>query len=412
MTPPENVDLRDGRFEPRNRAIYLRESGSETGVLSWLPAARGVTNRRVELLQKVFAAKGITAEPTQVLAGLWKHLTDADGVWDGTVVSESVGKFGAVRRLAWDRLEFRLLSDDHRPGRCDRCRRVFWRSLAGTCPGWRCEGTVRPVDDLDELRSDHYARLFMDIEPVAMAVQEHTAMWTSDKAARLQEEFVRGRVNTLSCSTTFELGVDVGEVQAVLLRNVPPTPANYVQRAGSEPPHALPGPRRDRPEAPQRRVPAPGDSDAVEVAEVELDLLARIGVDRDRHRSRRPEPRAPHLPDRSHDGRIRTGVTLSAQLVEHRHRQQPWMRGQQRLNACTPTSRHHPPLIRHLHPCRRSAGLEPLRDRRRMKAELLGDLPVRPALVLERVKIHVLLLVHHEPGGPFGSVSLLGRSTR
>ena len=28
------------------------------------------------------------------------------------------------------------------------------------------------------------------------------------------------------------MGVDIGEVVAVLCRNVPPTPANYVQRAG------------------------------------------------------------------------------------------------------------------------------------------------------------------------------------
>ncbi|MBF6126617.1 hypothetical protein IU504_13890 [Nocardia brasiliensis] len=39
-------------------------------------------------------------------------------------------------------------------------------------------------------------------------------------------------MNVLSCSTTFELGVDVGELQSVLLRNMPPTTANYVQRAG------------------------------------------------------------------------------------------------------------------------------------------------------------------------------------
>ena len=65
-----------------------------------------------------------------------------------------------------------------------------------------------------------------------MAVQEHTAQWTASEASRIQDNFTRGAVNVLSCSTTFELGVDVGEVEAVLLRNVPPLPANYIQRAG------------------------------------------------------------------------------------------------------------------------------------------------------------------------------------
>jgi ATP-dependent helicase YprA (DUF1998 family) len=65
-----------------------------------------------------------------------------------------------------------------------------------------------------------------------MSVEEHTAQWISSKASAIQAEFLRGRINVLSCSTTFELGVDVGEVQAVLPRNVPPSPANYVQRAG------------------------------------------------------------------------------------------------------------------------------------------------------------------------------------
>jgi Zn-finger nucleic acid-binding protein len=47
-----------------------------------------------------------------------------------------------------------------------------------------------------------------------------------------QQNFVNGEINILSCSTTFELGVDVGELQAVLMRNMPPSTANYVQRAG------------------------------------------------------------------------------------------------------------------------------------------------------------------------------------
>ena len=40
------------------------------------------------------------------------------------------------------------------------------------------------------------------------------------------------KVNTLVCTQTLELGVDIGSLDSVLLRNVPPLPANYWQRAG------------------------------------------------------------------------------------------------------------------------------------------------------------------------------------
>ena len=40
-----------------------------------------------------------------------------------------------------------------------------------------------------------------------MSVEEHTAQWAPDKASKIQDEFVRGKLNVLSCSTTFEMGV-------------------------------------------------------------------------------------------------------------------------------------------------------------------------------------------------------------
>ncbi len=49
---------------------------------------------------------------------------------------------------------------------------------------------------------------------------------------------------------------------------------------GREPPQALAGPARDRSEAAQRMVPSPAFGDVVEVAEIELVFLARVGVDR------------------------------------------------------------------------------------------------------------------------------------
>jgi len=70
------------------------------------------------------------------------------------------------------------------------------------------------------------------MDPIPLRAEEHTAQWKSQKASEIQTQFIDGEVNLLSCSTTFEMGVDVGDLQAVLLRNVPPSTANYVQRAG------------------------------------------------------------------------------------------------------------------------------------------------------------------------------------
>lgn len=41
-----------------------------------------------------------------------------------------------------------------------------------------------------------------------------------------------GKLNILNCSTTMEMGVDIGDIDMVFLANVPPEAANYLQRAG------------------------------------------------------------------------------------------------------------------------------------------------------------------------------------
>ena len=63
-------------------------------------------------------------------------------------------------------------------------------------------------------------------------IQEHTAQIKGRLGAIFQRGFTEGRVNILSCSTTFEMGVDVGSLNNVFLCNMPPSPANYRQRAG------------------------------------------------------------------------------------------------------------------------------------------------------------------------------------
>lgn len=63
-------------------------------------------------------------------------------------------------------------------------------------------------------------------------MEEHTAQLRADQAERFQEAFRRGEIHVLSSSTTFEVGVDLGDLNTVFLRNVPPEPFNYAQRVG------------------------------------------------------------------------------------------------------------------------------------------------------------------------------------
>ncbi len=67
--------------------------------------------------------------------------------------------------------------------------------------------------------------------PTIRAV-EHTAQIAPDRLRTFEQLFRQGRRNLLTSTTTMELGVDIGQLSAVMMTNAPPSPANYLQRAG------------------------------------------------------------------------------------------------------------------------------------------------------------------------------------
>ena len=54
----------------------------------------------------------------------------------------------------------------------------------------------------------------------------------SEERQEREDRFREAELPVLFCSPTMELGVDIAELNAVNMRNVPPTPANYAQRSG------------------------------------------------------------------------------------------------------------------------------------------------------------------------------------
>lgn len=61
---------------------------------------------------------------------------------------------------------------------------------------------------------------------------EHTAQVDKMVSRQVQEDFKDHCLNILACSTTMEMGVDLGDLELVMMTSVPPMPSNYKQRAG------------------------------------------------------------------------------------------------------------------------------------------------------------------------------------
>lgn len=70
-------------------------------------------------------------------------------------------------------------------------------------------------------------------KPMIFVQKEHTAQLNTEEARNYLIDFKdEHKINILACSTTMEMGVDVGSLELVLMNNVPPQAANYKQRAG------------------------------------------------------------------------------------------------------------------------------------------------------------------------------------
>ncbi|MDQ0931334.1 DEAD/DEAH box helicase [Streptomyces turgidiscabies] len=85
-------------------------------------------------------------------------------------------------------------------------------------------------------RHDYYRRLYREAGPYSVVAAEHTGVLKRKEREEVERGFREGRrhtdPNVLSCTPTLELGIDIGQLEAVVLASLPATTANYVQRVG------------------------------------------------------------------------------------------------------------------------------------------------------------------------------------
>lgn len=116
--------------------------------------------------------------------------------------------------------------------RCKKCGKISQFNIKGRCSMNRCDGEVEEVSPEELSSNNHFAKLYFSDRMSPLFIKEHTAQLSKKEGTEYQEQFIKKEINALSCSTTFEMGVDVGDLETVFLRDVPPLPSNYAQRAG------------------------------------------------------------------------------------------------------------------------------------------------------------------------------------
>lgn len=229
-------------FGPAIYTFHLREAGRQDvksnncrQLYRWNPylgPERGIkrsvnSSRQLEIICKALSLDRFTDDSTlkPLLLKIW------DVLIEGGVLNEVGATCPGEYRVNRDCLAITTRATLFA---CDTCGKVSTLGKLGFCTKVGCKGNPRQLseNELEEkFEMNHYRKRFQ-LSPLPLEAREHTAQLTNEWGKFYQEQFNEGKVNVLSSSTTFEMGIDVGDLKAVMLRNFPPSASSYIQRTG------------------------------------------------------------------------------------------------------------------------------------------------------------------------------------
>ena len=219
---PDGVPQTHPAFGRVSADICLaREKGGQKSVEGFVSAAnRKEGNENTNYISR--ALRVDIAKAREVAGALWDVL-----VRDGILRHEDGEKFRLYpSQLLIETAPFRY--------QCSTCRTITAWNCRGVCPKKECGGALADLP-ADGNEDSVVARWVSGDETIiyrSLASEEHTAQIAKETAALIEEDFRGQGVNLLSSTTTFEMGINIGDLQKILLRNAPPNAASYVQRVG------------------------------------------------------------------------------------------------------------------------------------------------------------------------------------
>ncbi|CAM3786081.1 DEAD/DEAH box helicase [Smaragdicoccus niigatensis] len=123
---------------------------------------------------------------------------------------------------------------------CDDCNavtiaapHVVDRLAKGPCFVTRCAGTQRSMP----LRDNFYRQMYGSHDVRRVVAREHTSLLEDKVRLEYEDQFkakepAPNAPNVLVATPTLEMGIDIGDLSAVMLASLPKTVANYLQRVG------------------------------------------------------------------------------------------------------------------------------------------------------------------------------------
>ena len=222
--PLNENDLEDFTHGGVEYSFTLSDSNEKKHQKAFIPTRTGLSNKRVDYLQRILLKKGFSLtndEAAEFLKLLWEKVLIARNCLsrvEGSAYRVNTAKIRVTKPSRWYI--------------CKKCKRLTCHNIENVCPAYHCDGDLVPIDPEKEFFDNHYYLLFRNMEIRDLRIVEHTAQLDRDMAYDYQKKFKQKEIDVLSCSTTFEMGVDVGSLETVFMRNMPPMPSNYAQRAG------------------------------------------------------------------------------------------------------------------------------------------------------------------------------------
>jgi hypothetical protein len=210
-----------GKVYSGHRSFGLHPGGEWSH--NWLPQeGTKRKNRRISYLLRVPGIGDTLAR--NFLVGFWELMQDT-----GMRVSLKPGS-GLDARL------LRFKNGAQSPlNVCTSCGLMQNDVVHNICSAFGCTGYTRLFTEAereDLWRKNHYLHSYREGHGRLARAHEHTASLSTGLRDQVEREFGSGNINLLSCTTTMELGVDLGELEAIVNLNLPPGISNYQQRTG------------------------------------------------------------------------------------------------------------------------------------------------------------------------------------